>query len=342
MNDTINIGIRNIGIYVPNGLHTSSYIAEKSGIPEEVIREKFGINKKHKADENEHPSHMAVKAAQRAIEKFDPAKIDLIIYHGSEYKDYYLYNIAAKIQYELGAKNAYAFEVHSLCSGGVLALKVAKNMMQNDASLNNVLLVTASKELDLVDYDNQKARFMFNFGDGAASTLLSKNYDKNIVLETHMITHGGFAEDVAVYGVGSKNFYRHKEVKGNMRMLDVADPEKMKSGLDPISEDNFLTVIRQSAEKSGYSAKDIKFLAPIHMKRSIHENLLLKLGLGEENSYYLEDYGHVQSADAFIALHNAANEGRLKDGDLAVMLGAGTGYTWAATAVKWGEQEEIK
>lgn len=331
-----NIGIRNIGIYVPENLHTSSYIAEKSGIPEEVIREKFGINKKHKANENEHPSHMAVKAAQKALDDFDPAEIDLIIYHGSEYKDYYLYNIAAKIQYELGAKNAYAFEIHSLCSGGAIALKVAKNMMLNDDSLNNVLLVTASKELDLIDYNNQKARFMFNFGDGAASALLSKNYDKNIVLETHMITHGGFAEDVAVYGVGSKNFYKLKEVKDNMRMLDVANPEEMKSRLDSISEDNFLTVIRRSAEKSGYSEKDIKFLAPIHMKRSMHENLLSRLGLNEENSYYLEDYGHVQSADAFIALHNCAAEGKLKDGDLIVMLGAGTGYTWAATAVKWG------
>ena len=68
-----NIGIRKIGIYVPKNLHTSRYIAEKSGIPEEVIREKFGINKKHKADENEHPSHMAVKAAQKTLDDFDPA-----------------------------------------------------------------------------------------------------------------------------------------------------------------------------------------------------------------------------------------------------------------------------
>ena len=125
-------------------------------------------------------------------------------------------------------------------------------------------------------------------------------------------------------------------------MLDVTNPEDMKSKLDSISENNFLTVIRRSAQKSGYSEKDIKFLAPIHMKRSLHENLLSKLGLNEENSYYLEDYGHVQSADAFIALHNSAAEGKLKDGDLIVLLGAGTGYTWAATAVKWGYRGNVK
>lgn len=72
------------------------------------------------------------------------------------------------------------------------------------------------------------------------------------------------------------------------------------------------------------------------MKRSILNSILSHFGLNEENSFILEDYGHCQSADAYIALSEAAKLSRLKDGDLAIMLGAGTGYTWAATAVRWG------
>jgi 3-oxoacyl-[acyl-carrier-protein] synthase-3 len=206
-----------------------------------------------------------------------------------------------------------------------------------DPEINNVLVVTASKELDLVDYSNQKSRFMFNFGDGAAAALLVKGYRRNRILETHMITDGSFANDVAVYSIGSAKYYKIQTSKGRY-ILDVKDPEDMKKRLDPVSGKYFYTVIQKCVEKSGYTIKDIDFLAAIHMKRSIHRYLLESLNLTEENSFYLEDYGHCQSADAFIGLYEASKMGRLKDGDLVVMLGAGTGYTWAATALLWGEQ----
>ncbi|NPV44938.1 MAG: 3-oxoacyl-ACP synthase [Firmicutes bacterium] len=331
------IGIKSIGIYVPENVHTSEYIAGKSGIPKDVVEEKFGIRKKHKAGPDEHPSHMAIKAANKALKDFDPKELDLVIYCGSEYKDYYLYNLSAKIQYSIGAVNANAFEIHSLCSAGVLSLKIARDIMLVDPEINNVLVVTASKELDLVDYSNQKSRFMFNFGDGAAAALLVKGYRRNRILETHMITDGSFANDVAVYSIGSAKYYKIQTSKGRY-ILDVKDPEDMKKRLDPVSGKYFYTVIQKCVEKSGYTIKDIDFLAAIHMKRSIHRYLLESLNLTEENSFYLEDYGHCQSADAFIGLYEASKMGRLKDGDLVVMLGAGTGYTWAATALLWGEQ----
>ena len=72
------------------------------------------------------------------------------------------------------------------------------------------------------------------------------------------------------------------------------------------------------------------------MKKSILQGILSEFGLTEENSYILENYGHCQSADAYISLLEAEKLGRIKKGDLVVMLGAGTGYTWAATAVRWG------
>jgi 3-oxoacyl-[acyl-carrier-protein] synthase-3 len=111
----------------------------------------------------------------------------------------------------------------------------------------------------------------------------------------------------------------------------------MKNRLDPITLNNFNEVIIMAIEKSGYRTTDINYLAPIFMKRSLLQNVLEKFGLTEENSFVLEEYGHCQSADAFISLVEGDKLGRLKDGDLAVLLGAGTGYTWAATAVKWGK-----
>ncbi len=330
------VGIKKISMYVPQGIHDSKYIAEKSGIPRDVIENKFGILKKHKAAPNEQVSDMAVKAALKAIEGIDPMDLDLVVYCGSEYKDYYLFNLAARVQDVIGAKNANAFEIHSLCSAGVLSLNVLKSMMLSNPDINRVLLVTSSKETDLINYENQRSRFMFNFGDGAAAALLVKGYECNKILSTHMITDGDFAYDVASYGIGSISYYKYSVLDYDLRNLDVRNPKSMKERLDPVTLDNFCDVIEKSVEKSGYRTEDIDFIAPIFMKRSILNHILDRFNLTEENSFVLENYGHCQSADAYISILEAQKLNRIKKGDLVVMLGAGTGYTWAATTVKWG------
>ncbi len=329
------IGIGRLAYYVPEAVQASDYLAVASGIPRDVIEGKFGIRQRHKAGPGEQVSDMGLTACRRALGDLDPAGLDLVVYCGSEYKDYYLFNIAAHVAHRLGAVNANAFEIHNLCSAGVWSLKVLKAMMQADPALRRVLLFTASRETDVVDLSNQRTRFMFNFGDGAAAVLLERDADRNVILGTKMITDGRFAADVAAYGIGSRRWDDLEALDRPSRSLDVADPASMKERLDPISMDNFAKVALEAAELSGSPGR-IDFLAPIFMKRSILQSLLVRLGLREDQSYLLEDFGHCQSADAFMALIEGERAGRLKDGDLAVLLGAGTGYTWAATAVRWG------
>ncbi|HWP52346.1 MAG TPA: 3-oxoacyl-ACP synthase [Clostridia bacterium] len=334
---TLNIGIRSMGCYVPPGIRDSAWISTAADIPEPVVREKFGIKLIHKAEPEETVSYMAVQAAKQALGNFDPAKLDMVVYCGSEYKDYYLFNCAAKIQHEIGAKNASAFEIHNLCSAGVWSLKVLKSMMINDSDLKHVLLVSSSKEGDLINYKDSQSRFMFNFGDGAAAVLLERGLDENIILESAMIADGQFSTDVCVPGVGCVNMDSILSMPPENRYLKVMDIQSMKERLDPITLGNFNQVITRAANKSGYDSKAIDFIAPIFMKRSILNQILADFDLREENSFVLEEYGHCQSADCFIALMEGVNTKRLKDGDLAVMVAAGTGYTWAATAVLWGK-----
>ncbi len=331
------VGIKRIGIYVPDGIRDSRDIGEASGISEKIVRQKFGIRQIHKAGPEESVSDMGIKAARKALEDFDPKLLDLVVYCGSEYKDYYLFNCAARIQHELGAVNANAFEIHSLCSAGAYSLKVLKSMMLTDESLNYALLVSSSKEADLINYKNDRSRFMFNFGDGAAAVLLQRGLYENVILGTHMITDGSFACDVGVMGIGCVNFHNFDSMKYEDRFLDVPDVQQMKERLDPVTLKNFITVIEKSAEKSGYRKDQINYIAPIFMKRSILEDILGYFRLTEDNSFVLEDYGHCQSADAFISVIEGEKLGRLKSGDIAVLFGAGTGYTWAATAVQWGK-----
>ncbi len=332
-----NVGIRSIGSYIPSKVLDSSYISGMSGIPEEVVREKFGIKQIHKAGDGESVSMMASEAAKRALDGLDPAELDLVVYCGSEYKDYYLYNCAAHIKANIGAVNAASFEIHNLCSAGVYSLKILKSMMLTDENIRYALLVSSSRESDLINYKDSESRFMFNFGDGAAAVLLERNLDRNIILESAMIVDGRFACDVAVPAVGScnrKDFYSAPKKDYYLKVRDIKEMRRM---LDPITFPNFIGVMESAIMLSGFTNEDVDFIAPIFMKRSILEGLLEHFGLGEENSFLLEDYGHCQSADCFLSIENGLRLGRLKDGDLAVLISAGTGYTWASTVIRWGK-----
>ena len=338
--DKINIGIRSIGSYVPAGIRDSAYISEKSGIPENVIREKFGIKQVHKADSDESVSDMGAKAALNALGDLTPEDIDLVVYCGSEYKDYYMFNCAARIKELIGAKNAISFEIHNLCSAGVYSLKILKAMMIQDKTLEKVLVVSSSKEGDLINYADTDSRFMFNFGDGAAAVVLERGLNRNVILESYMIVDGQFATDVSVPGIGCINRENFASISHEDSFLRVRDLADMKERLDPITLDNFFAVMDGAIERSGYKNEDVNYVAPICMKKSMLIGLLDHFGLTEENSFLLEDYGHCQSADCFLSLEEGLKSGRLHDGDLVVAIAAGTGYTWAATCIKWGPYNE--
>jgi 3-oxoacyl-[acyl-carrier-protein] synthase-3 len=116
----------------------------------------------------------------------------------------------------------------------------------------------------------------------------------------------------------------------------VRDPAEMKVRLDPISAGNFVRVAREAVEQSGYRTEDIDLVCPIHTKRSLFLAVLDGLGLREEQAVYLSDHGHMSAIDPLVGLHRAQQQRRLRDGDLVVLLAAGTGYSWAATAIRWG------
>lgn len=330
------VGIRSIGSYVPEGIRDSVYISEASGIPEPVIREKFGIKQVHKAGPEESVSAMGVKAALRALDGTDPRELDLVVYCGSEYKDFYMFNCAAKIKYDIGADNAAAFEIHSLCSGGVYGLKILKAMMLQDEKLKKVLMVSSSKEGDLINYQDTDSRFMFNFGDGAAAVLLERDLGRNEILESAMIVDGQFSTDVYVPGIGCNNRDKFESMAYEDRFLRVRDLKDMKRRLDPVTLVNFCGVMEQAVANSGFGNEDVDFIAPICMKKSMLVGLLDHFGLTEDKSFLLEDYGHCQSADCFISIEEGLRHSRLVDGDLVVTISAGTGYTWASTCIKWG------
>lgn len=332
------VGIAGLGLYFPERVLTGQEIAARSGLPEFVVLEKMGIRKVHVAGPEDTITAMAARAAERALADagLSAADLDLVLYHGSEYKDHIVWSAASKIQNLIGATNAYAFEMYALCAGAPIAFQAARNMMRLDRRLENVLLVSASRENDLIDFSNMRTRFMFNFGAGAGALIFRRGQPHNVVLESAVRTDGSLADTVVMTPAAEGVALLPGEMGTLHGRLDVHNAEYMAERLGEVSLSRFVEVIREAVEESGYRLEDLRFLGITHMKRSFYLEILSAVGLTPEQSVYLEDYGHIQSVDQALALSLGLRQGKIKPGDLIVLAGAGTGYTWSASAIRWG------
>ena len=319
--------------YLPERWMTAAEVGELSAIPAEVIVEKFGLRGKHIAAADEHVSDLSVRAAERLIAEagIDPESIDVVMYFGSMWKDYAVWQAAPWIAHRIGASRAYAVEYDNVSCGTPVALRIARDMLLAEDELETVLVVAACRESYLLDYANERSRFMFNFGDGAVAGLLVKDGDRNELLGCHGITDGSLSLQVKVPSGGSVS------PNGGYRFLDVDDPREMKDVLDRISLANFVAAAAGALERSGATLADVGYLCGIHMKPSMHRALLAELGVDESRAAYLDDTGHMSGVDPLLALDRAARGGELHDGELVLLLAAGTGYTWAASVVRWGD-----
>jgi 3-oxoacyl-[acyl-carrier-protein] synthase-3 len=326
------VGIAGTASYLPERWMPAAEIAELSGIPEHVLIEKFGLRGKHIAAPDEHASDLSVRAAERLLTEtgFDPKAIDVVMYFGSMWRDYPVWQASPHIAHRLGAANALAIEYDNVSHGAAMAVRVARNVLRAEEELQTILLVGASRESYLLDYTNERSRFMFSFGDGAVAALLVGDTDRNEVLGAWGLTDGSFSLQVKLPGGGSVD-------REGYRFLDVADPEAMKGGLDQVSLPNFVAAARGAAERSGITLHDVDFVCPLHTKRSMLAALLGELGMRQDQAIYLDDTGHMSGIDPLLGLDRAARDSRLHDGDHVLLLAAGTGYTWAAAVVRWGE-----
>lgn len=332
------IGIAGIGTYIPEPTVSGEFIAAETGLPEFVVLEKMGIREIHVAGPDDTITAMANKAAQRALEDAGLAAtdIDAVVYHGSEYKDHIVWSAASKIQNLIGATNAFAFETYALCAGAPIAYRLVRDMMRVDDRLQNVLLVSASRENDLIDLHNMRTRFMFNFGAGGGAAVFQRGLERNLVLESSVITDGTLADTVVMTPAEQDVALLPGEMGTLHGRLDVRNADYMAERLGAVSLDNFVAVISEAIERSGYSRDALRFVGITHMKRSFYEEILGAVGLTPMQSIYLDHYGHIQSVDQVLALELGLQAGLIAPGDLIVLAGAGTGYTWSATAIRWG------
>ncbi|MEM8535809.1 MAG: 3-oxoacyl-ACP synthase [Chloroflexota bacterium] len=335
------IGIAAVGTYTPETYITAAEIASQTDIPEEVIITKFGLIRKPVPGPDDHTNAMALWAAQDALAHSNIASddIDIVLCTTEEWKEYPLWTAGIKLAHDLGAHRAWAIDVQMRCGTTMAAIKMARALMLAEPDVNTVLITGGYRNGDLVDYTNPRSRFLINLSAGGGALLLQKNYPRNHVLGSSIIVDGSFSLDVIVPAGGTVEPLSPEALAAHRNYLDVPDPDAMKQRLDALSMRQFLNSIDQALAQSGHTRQNINYVNLPHMKRSAHNFVLRELGLREEQNYYLNEFGHMGQQDQAMSIKKGLETGRLKDGDLMVMVAAGIGYAWAASVVRWGATE---
>ncbi|HUS15756.1 MAG TPA: 3-oxoacyl-ACP synthase [Chloroflexia bacterium] len=327
------IGIVAAGTYIPESYIAAAEIAAQTGIPAAVIQAKFGLDRKPVPGRDDHTNAMALWAAQDALTQTDiPAsEIDVVLCTTEEWKEYPLWTAGIKLAHDLGANRAWAIDVQMRCATTIGALKLAAALMQSDPAVGTMLIAGGYRNGDLVDYGNPRTRFLTNLSAGGGALLLRRGWGRNRLLGSALRVDGAFSLDVIVPTGGTM-----APATGPL-YLDVPDPEGMKARLDDLSMRNFIAVIDEALAASGCTRAEIGYLNILHMKRSAHEFVLRELGLRDDQTVYLSDYGHIGQQDAMVSIKEGLAKGRLRDGELMVIVAAGIGYAWGASVVRWGQ-----
>lgn len=333
-------GIVGTGIYLPKTKMTAKQIAEATGgvWSESAVVDKLGIVCKYLPGEGDGTQEMGVKAALDCLKntKINPLELDVILCIGEEWKEYPLTTSALYIQDKIGATNAWGIDLQNRCCTCVSAMKIAEDMLVADDEINTIMIVGGYRNGDFVDYTDKDMSMMYNLSAGAGALIMKKNYQKNVLLGSRIISDGSLSRTAGVEIGGTLHPITAQNLGEAYKSLRLLDAQKMKDRLNAVSMANWNKCIDDSLKKAKLTRKDITYLDILHIKKSGHLSMLGDLGLTEEQSIYLSEYGHIGQVDQILSLHLALKNGKVKDGGIVVMLAAGIGYVWAANVIRWG------
>lgn len=335
------VGIVGTGIYLPDYVMTAKEISDATGgaWSEEAVYQKLGIKQKCIPGPEDGTQEMGAKAALKCLENtgVDPLDIDLILCMGEEWKEFPLTTSALYIQDRIGAVNAWGIDVQNRCCTCVAAMEIAKDMIIADKRINTVLIAGGYRNGDFVDFKDNDMSMMYNLAAGAGAIILKRNHGRNVLLGSKVMSDGSLSRTAGVEIGGIAHPFTQNNFEEGYKSLRLLDAKKMKDRLNQVSMPNWHRCIDESLADAGLERDDIDYLDILHIKRSGHLGMLADLGLTEENTVYLEEYGHIGQVDQILSLELGLKEGKIKDGSVVCMIAAGIGYVWAANIIRWGE-----
>lgn len=317
------------GSYVPEKILTNADLEKMVETSDEWVVSRTGIRERRIAAPDEFTSHLAAKAAQRAMEQagITAEEIDLIIV-ATVTPDTNFPSTACHVQRQLGAKNAACFDLSAACSGFLYGIEVAQQFIGNH-TVDTVLVIGADKLSSIVNWQDRNTAVLF--GDGAGAAILRYRADSHGVITTHMGSDGNYGDILHMPGGGSACPTTADNVHEKLNTLHMNGRETYKQAVT-----SMLNAANKALAQAGLNVEDLTCIIPHQANLRIIEALAERLDLGMDRFHInLDRYGNTSAAAVAIALDEAAREGRFKQGDYILLVVFGGGLTWASSVVQW-------
>ena len=323
------VGIVGTGFYVPKKVLTNFDLEKMVDTTDEWIRTRTGISERRIADDNEATSDLAGKAARKALEDacLNPDEIDLIIV-ATLSPDMSFPSTACLVQHKLGIKNACAFDLEAACSGFIYGLSVADAFIKS-STYKIALVIGAETFSRIVDWKDKSTCVLM--GDGAGAIVLREVVNGKGILYTYLGADGSGADLMKQPAGGSRLPATEETVKQGLHYFKMQGNEVFKHAVRIMSASTITAL-----KKANLSNEDVDWLIPHQANSRIIQSVAKRLCIPMEKVIVnLDKYGNTTAATIPIALDEAVKQGKIKEGDIVVLVAFGAGLTWGACVLRW-------
>jgi len=333
-----NSKIIGLGYYVPDNVVTNDDLSKIMNTTDEWIQERTGIKeRRHIVRGEDTTTSMGVKAAKIAIERSGVANddIDFIVF-ATISPDYYFPGPGVALQQELGLKTVGALDIRNQCSGFIYALSVADQFIKT-GMYKNILVVASEVQSLGLDMTDRGRGVSVIFGDGAGAAMVSREVDTTKgILSTHLHSEGQHAKELAVLAPGMGGRWITDIIADNNPDDESYFPHMNGQFVFKNAVVRFSEVINEGLQANNLQVSDIDMLIPHQANLRISQFIQQKFKVTDDQVFNnIQKYGNTTAASIPIALTEAWELGKIKDGDTVVLAAFGSGFTWASAIIKW-------
>jgi 3-oxoacyl-[acyl-carrier-protein] synthase-3 len=334
-----NSKIIGLGKYVPDNIVTNDDLSKLMDTTNEWITERTGIKERRwvQKGDGDTTATMGVKAAKIAIERsgIDKNDIDFIIF-ATLSPDMYFPGPGVQVQHALDIKTVGALDVRNQCSGFVYAISVADNFIKT-GMYKNVLVIGSELHSQGMDQTTRGRGVTVIFGDGAGAAVLTREDDNSKgILSTHLHSQGEHAEELVLIAPGMGKRWVSDILADNDPNDESYYPHMNGTFVFKNAVVRFSEVIMEGLTKNNLQVDDIDMLIPHQANLRISQFIQRKFKLSDDKVFNnIQKYGNTTAASIPIALTEAWEEGRIKEGDTVVLAAFGSGFTWGSVIIKW-------
>jgi 3-oxoacyl-[acyl-carrier-protein] synthase-3 len=321
--------ITGVAGYVPPKTQTNADLEKIVDTNDEWIRTRTGIRERHIAENGVASSHMATEAAKALLAKThtDPAEIDLIVL-ASVTPDMFFPATACLIQERIGAKKAWGFDLSAACSGFVYALTVGAQFV-GSGTHKKALIIGSDKMTSILDYTDRATCVLF--GDGAGAVLVEPARDGEDIIDFTHDVDGSGGQFLYMPAGGSLHPSSHDTVDKHMHYVHQEGSQVFKYAVRRMAE-----MAANLLQRNGFTSNDLSLVVPHQANLRIIRAMQDRLGVDDSKVLVnIDRYGNTTAGTIPLGLCDALGQGRLRKGDLVMLVAVGAGYTSGGMLLRW-------